>query len=184
MSKKTRILNNPNLPDHDHIIRHVAYGRLIRDEDDNPVGIRADALRLRVNEEYLSVNWLEYYEDKDTQLNQSIWAMRQVRCLGGKSAFAIANVGKVKELCATRDLKVRIVHEPEDKNPGHAAVRRIARIDDDQVLLDSLAQDAFGRLVLNAAVPEAPASETVCEQADTEIAYPVAAVAGHDSTSK
>jgi hypothetical protein len=47
---------------------------------------------------------------------------------------------------------VRIVHEPEDDNKAHAAVRRIPR--DDELLLEQLASEAWAEVVLNSAIEE------------------------------
>ncbi len=122
-----------NLPDEDHILRYVPWGRLRRDADDNVVGVLAQAFELRENEPYLSVNWVEYQEgDRDAQIHLSVWAMRDSfpNKLGVKSAFAVGNVRKIKDICQASGHRVRIVHEPElPKNPGHAAIRQLARDD-------------------------------------------------------
>jgi len=50
-----------NLPDEDHVMRFVPWGRLRKDEDDNVLGFLGDAFKLKPNEDHLSVNWLEYF---------------------------------------------------------------------------------------------------------------------------
>jgi hypothetical protein len=144
-----------NLPDEDHVIRYVPWGRLRKDEDDNVIGFLPQAFELREGELYLSVNWLEYHEgDRDTQIRLSVWAIRGEfeRPLGAKSGFAIGNVAKVKQTCQAAGSRVRIVHEPVTNNPGHAAVRRLPR--DDMSLLDALATDAFTEAVNNSDIPD------------------------------
>lgn len=148
-----------NLPNDDHVIRYVPWGRLRRDEDDNVLGFLPQAFQSRPDEPYLSVNWLEYYEgDRDTQLRASLWAMRDSFGVGAKSAFAIGNVGKVKGICRDAGSPVRIVHEPDEpKNPGHSGIRRLPR--DEFSLLAALADDAFSERVNNSDVavrPQAP----------------------------
>jgi hypothetical protein len=143
-----------NLPDEDHVIRYVAWGRLRKDGDENVLGFLPQAFQLRSDEDYLSVNWLEYHDgDRETQIRLSVWAMRDSfeKPLGVKSAFAIANVSKVKETCRAAGRRVRIIHEPEPKNPGHSAIRQLQR--DDLSLLETLAADAFTERVANAGVP-------------------------------
>jgi hypothetical protein len=51
-----------NLPDEDHVVRYVPWGRLRRDEDENVLGFLPQAFQLRQEEDYLSVNWLQYYD--------------------------------------------------------------------------------------------------------------------------
>jgi hypothetical protein len=147
-----------NLPDEDHVTRYVPWARLRKDDDDNVLGFLPQAFQLRPDEEYLSVDWLEYHDgDRDTQIRLSVWATRDSfeNPLGMKSAFAIANVGKVKEISQAAGSRVRVVHEPEPGNPAHSAIRQLQR--DDLSLLEALAADAFTERVNNADVPAKPA---------------------------
>lgn len=141
------------MPDEDHVMRYVPWGRLRRDEDDNVLGFNPDAFELRPGEESLSVDWMEFFSDPATRERDAVWAMRKTRGVGAKSAFAIGNVGKIKETCLVRGAKIRIVYEPEANNPAHSAIRRLPR--DDIILLAALAEDAFARMVKNADIPVA-----------------------------
>ena len=143
-----------NLPDEDHVMRHVPWGKLRKDEDDNVLGFLPQAFQLRPDEESLSVNWMEFFTDPATRARDLVWAMRKARDIGGKSAFGIANVGKIKETCLACGVKVRIVHEPKDNEPAHAGCRRLPK--DDLILLEALAQDAFTQMVQNADIPAQP----------------------------
>lgn len=141
-----------NLPDEDHVMRYVPWGKLRRDDDDRVVGFLGDAFKLRSDEESLSVNWLEYFEgDRDAEIRASVMTFRSTLKVGTKSAFGIGNVGKIKEICRSRGANVRIVHEPMDDNKSHSALRRLPR--DDTILLDALAADAFAELIHNTDVP-------------------------------
>jgi hypothetical protein len=147
-----------NLPDKDHVIRYVPWGRLRKDEDENVLGFLPQAFQLRPEEQYLSINWLQYYDgDRETQIRLSVWAMRGsfAKPLGAKSAFAIGNVAEVKETCHAFGNRVRVVHEPEPNNPGHSAIRQLLR--DDLSLLEALAADAFTERVSNSDIPPKPA---------------------------
>jgi hypothetical protein len=150
-----------NLPSEDHVIRYVPWGRLRKDVDDNVLGVLPQAFELRETETYLSVNWVEYQEgDHDAQIRLSVWAMRDSfeKKLGAKSAFAVGNVQNIKDICQASGNRVRIVHEPElPKNPGHAAIRQLAR--DDMGLLDAMAADAFTELVKNAEISDKPTED-------------------------
>jgi len=147
-----------NLPDEDHVIRYVPWGRLRRDEEDNILGFLPQAFQLRPEEDYLSVNWLEYHDgDRERQIRLSVWDMRASfeKPLGAKSAFAISNVAQVKKTCQGFGSRVRVIHEPDlPKNPGHSAIRQLPR--DDLNLLDAMAADAFTDRVSNIDIPPRP----------------------------
>jgi hypothetical protein len=143
-----------NLPDEDHVMRYVSWNRLNKDEDDNVLGFLPQAFARRPDEESLSVNWMEFFTDPATRVRDSVWAMRKTRDVGTKSAFGIGNVGKIKETCLIHGAKVRIVHEPEDNNAAHAGIRRLPN--DDLILLEALAQDAFTEMVRNVDIHTQP----------------------------
>jgi hypothetical protein len=141
-----------NLPDDHHVMRYAPWGKLRRDEDDNVLGFLGEAFKLRPDEDSLSVNWLEYFDgDHEAQIQASVKMFRRTITVGIKSAFGVGNVAKIKEVCRARGASVRIVYEPTDDNPSHSGIRRLPR--DDEILLDSLAADAFAELIHNTTIP-------------------------------
>lgn len=144
-----------NLPDEHHVMRYVPWNRLRRDGEDNVLGFLPQAFQLRPDEESLSVNWVEFFRDPDTRVRDSVWAMRKARQTGGKSAFAVANVGTIKEKCLVHGVKVRIVHEPKDNEPAHSGIRRLPQ--EDLTFLAMLAEEAFTEMVRNSEIPPQPA---------------------------
>jgi hypothetical protein len=141
-----------NLPDEDHVMRYVPWGRLRKDQDDNVLGFLGDAFKLRPTEDHLSVNWLEYFDgDRNAKIRASVRVFRKTMDVGGKSAFGIGNVAKIKSVCRAYSATVRIVYEPRDDNGSHSGIRRLPR--DDFTLLEALAADAFVELIHNGAVP-------------------------------
>lgn len=50
------------LPDGDHIMRHIPWSKLRKDENDNVLGFLPQAFQLRPQENSLSVNWLEFFD--------------------------------------------------------------------------------------------------------------------------
>jgi hypothetical protein len=135
-------------------MRYVPWARLRKDENDNVLGILPQGFELRPDEETLSVNWVEFFNgDWEVRVGQSVRAIRQSfdRGIGKKSAFGIGQVQQIKTTCLSAGARVRIVHEPEDGNPAHAAIRRLPR--DDLALLQALADDVFVDLVQNSSVP-------------------------------
>jgi hypothetical protein len=154
---------NDPLPDEDRVVRNVPWKKLLKDEDDNVLGFLPIAFELRRDEttptgfeEALSVNWLEYFTTPQTRVRDCIWAMRKARNLGGKSVFAIGQVGSIKQVCLARGSRVRVIYEPEAGNPSHAGVRRLPP--NDLRLMDALATEAFPstEMVLNSKIPKEP----------------------------
>jgi hypothetical protein len=137
-------------------MRHVRW-KLLRKDDDGltVIGFLPQAFELSPKDEYLSVNWIEHGEgDWEIRIRDSVWGIRRTRPSiggGGMSRYAIGNVAKIKEVCSANNARVRITHEPEEKNPGHSGIRRFPR--DDLTLLAALADDAFTDMVENAAIP-------------------------------
>jgi hypothetical protein len=139
---------NDPLPDEDRVVRNVPWTRLLKDEDDNVLGFLPIAFELKPDEttpsgleQSLSVNWLEYFTEPATRIRDCVWAMRKARKLGTKSAFAVGQVGSVKQVCLASGFKVRVIYEPEDGNPSHAGIRRLPP--NDLSLMDALATEAF-----------------------------------------
>lgn len=146
-----KINKGMNLPDQDHVIRHVSWSKLRKDGDDNILGFLPQAFALRPIEESIksiSVNWLEYYDgDHATRTKKSIQSLRATKPIGEKSAFGIGNVGNIKEICKQNAALVKIVYAPTDGNLSHSVIRQLPK--DDLSLLAAIATDAFCELVLN-----------------------------------
>jgi len=146
------ISKGSNLPDQDHVMRYVPWARLRKDEDDRVIGFLWQAFELREGEVSLSVSWLEYFSgDRNQRITESVKAFRKTRDVGAKSAYAVGNVRRIKEVCAVKGARVRVVYDPLKDNPAHSEIRRLPL--DDLGLLDALATQAFVDLVRNAEVP-------------------------------
>jgi hypothetical protein len=148
---------NP-LADEDHVVRHVPYQRLARDSNDVVFGILAAALEVRPQDNnQLSVNWLEFYDgahsDRIADLVRAFRASREAEgsTVGGKSGFAVANVGKVKQIGENADRRLRIVFSPSKGNPSHSLIQPLHA--DEASLLEALASEAFTELVINSNIP-------------------------------
>ncbi|NKJ34089.1 hypothetical protein [Rhizobium sp. SG570] len=121
------------LRDDERIVRFVPWSKLRRDEDDNVIGVLPQAFELRADEDYLSATWCEYYNGTDSeQLRCAIEAIRNSDLtVGPKARFAVGVVGEIRAIVEAPQAakKLRIIHEPEDDNPAHAAVRHWPRED-------------------------------------------------------
>jgi hypothetical protein len=139
------------LPPEHHIVRNVTWGKLRKDENDpeKVVGVLGEAFKLRPGENTLSTTWLEYFAGtRREQIFGTIRAMRASKLeIKTKSGFAIGNVGAVAAVAAAHNFKIRVLHEPEDDNKAHVAVRRWPP--DEMILFELLAAEAWSELVLN-----------------------------------
>jgi hypothetical protein len=152
------------VPDNNHIVRYVPWARLRKDENDNVIGVLGAAFRLRPDEEYLSATWAEFFggEHKEN-LDCAVHAIRASDIdVRPKSGFAIGEVAAIKERClADRNRhKIRVIHEKEDDNPAHAALRLWPR--DNDALLELLAENDWAETLLNTDVPGACPNADLC----------------------
>lgn len=138
-----------DLPDEHHVIRHVPWSKLRKDEDENVIGFLPQAFELRPDEGYLSVNWLEYFDgDHQQRIQAAVKAYRENAHVRRRAVFGVARVAKVKEIChSSGAATVRIVYAPTVDHPSHAAITNTPR--DDLALLDAMARDAFVEAVRN-----------------------------------
>ena len=104
---------NDSLPDSDHVLRYCSPIHITKET------IKASAFGLRSNEEFLSVNWMEYF---DKPVKQQVDAIRVALGkkleLKPKGRFARLRVETVK----TRLQGAKVKHLPEDEDPSHAGI--------------------------------------------------------------
>lgn len=130
-----------NVPGDDHIVRYVKWSCVNKDADDNVLGILGEAFRRKLDDDGLSVNWLEKADGPPKEkLKATVGLLTIGLKLGGKARVAVSNVAIFKGVCAHRRAHIRIVHVPEDGNEPHSEVRQIPRDDDE--LLELLAVEA------------------------------------------
>jgi hypothetical protein len=142
------------IPDEHELIMSVAYGRLEKDENHRVVGILAEAFKLRPGEEYLSANWLDYFE-YPIRYDRIVAAVRSARNSARppteKSGFALGSVSRIKSAAQGFGFKVRVIHEPVSGCEEHVALRQFPS--DCEELLELLAAEHWSELVLNATIP-------------------------------
>ena len=141
-----------SLPDTDHVVRHVPSQLL----DDNGMPF-PQAFELRPAETYLSTSWSEFFDGLlADRLAGCACVMSHNRTIKVRDAFAVGNVGEIKDACAEFNQKIRIVSEPDPAPSGlniaYAAIRQIQT--DSLELLELLAQDVWND-VHSAAAPMA-----------------------------
>lgn len=131
-----------------HVLRYVKNRQIIRDDDGNVLGLYPDALALREDEEYLSVNWCQLFGEPidDTVVSQCIASVKQYLTVTSKSIFALGNVDVIHSVHSANSGKrnLRIKYWPDARypthNPSHSA---IFNLDQGVKTLNNLAKDAF-----------------------------------------
>ena len=111
-------MNGDPLPDKDHISRYCSPRQV---ENGLPL---AAAFEMRsATEEYLSVNWLEYWKTSDRQ-NALVHVRAELELKVKKAGrFAVLNVGEVKaSIESITRRSATVTHEPTSKMESHAGV--------------------------------------------------------------
>lgn len=110
------------LPTVDHISRYCKASTCA--EDGRVTGA---AFQLRQNEEYLSVNWLEYSQLRNRQ--EEIQEIRRI--LGSKltlaqsARIAVMNVGQTISFVhagSPDGRSLQVLHDPEEGDPSHSGI--------------------------------------------------------------
>jgi hypothetical protein len=150
-------VNGSRMPDKldadHHVARYVPWARLRKDEHNNVLGVLGAAFRLREQERFLSATWLEYFDGSHReQVLATVKAIRASKLqVKPKSGFAVGCVLNIDNACRTYGHTVRFLHEPEEDNAAHAALRRWPR--EAEELFELLAEEAWCTTILNADVP-------------------------------
>jgi hypothetical protein len=116
-------MTGPALPDAHHVARYCPPRRT---ENGLP---HAAAFRPRVGEGYISVNWLEFFGERDAAAN-----IEHVRAAVGKKLrlsrhglFAVLNVGAARAAIIGAELCIE--HMPTDGDPSHAGIHTRESLD-------------------------------------------------------
>jgi hypothetical protein len=143
------------IPPEHTLVRYVPWSKLRRDgeNDDAVIGVLATAFVLRASEEYLSATWLQFFNgDRPTMVRSAVNAIRASSIdVRTKSGFALGMVRVISDACEKHGASIRVIHEREDDNEAHVAVRRWPRENAD--LFDLMADEAWAELILNKDIP-------------------------------
>lgn len=125
---------------------YVPAGRLAHDVDLDTYVLTSAAFELREDDDGgLSTTWVEHYGPRSIatygKAASAFRASLPTKRIGAKAIFAIGNAGSARRACASYGKNIRVVPAPEGPNTGHVEIRRFS--DDDQRLLDMLANDVF-----------------------------------------
>ncbi len=130
------------IPPHHHVSRYCGGGSLLKNGE-----ITGASFLLKADEEYLSVNWLDFLGlgDRDSEIEEVRRVLGTKMNLGSTAKIAVLNVGNVKDHVREnspdhRDL--RVLHrpdEPPDKpDPSHSSIFDTRQ--DEQLIAELIAQ--------------------------------------------
>ena len=117
-------MQGDEIPDSDHVSRYCKPSSISLSTG-RPTGA---SFRLRENEAFLSINWLE--ELNQTSRESEINELRQVFKnkpfqVATTGVFAVINVGRTKSSVvegAPDSTVLKFIHEPEDDDPSHSGI--------------------------------------------------------------
>jgi hypothetical protein len=118
-------MRGDQLPYQDHISRYCAPKTLA---DGQPTGT---SFMLRQDEEYLSVNWLEYFDHigMSAQINQIREHIEL--SLASSGLFAVLNIGETIDYIQSNSEKhLAILYEPTSGDPSHSGIYDYRHEDD------------------------------------------------------
>ena len=139
-----------------HVVRRCGHQVIERDAVTNQVkGLFPAAMRLRTHtnppERYLSTNWLEHCEGTKAERLKAVVAIQRAKAkspLSLDSGVAILNAGKVLDIGVAHRHRLLVRHTPTVTDPSYSRVSGLPLDNSDEALIASLAEEAYGGLIL------------------------------------
>ncbi len=122
---------NTVVPDDHHISRLAQPGKCIDGR------VTAAAFRLRDDETYLSVNWLESLglPTRTTQIQAIQSVLGSKLSLRPSARIAVLNVGKTRNhVTESSGLELEVLHQPEPDDPSHSGIHGLLTKNDPRAL--------------------------------------------------
>jgi hypothetical protein len=124
------------IPDQHHIAR-LCRPKYISDEK-----IQATAFMVKVGQESLSVNWLEFLKcscrEREIAELQNIYS-KKFNKVEARAKIAALNVGEVREKVrreSTDRRNLKVLHDPETNDPSHSGIFNLRH--DDEIIIAEL----------------------------------------------
>ncbi len=130
------------IPPHHHVSRYCRGGSLLKNGE-----VTGTSFFLRDNDEYLSVNWLEFLEldDRDSEIKEVRRVLGTKLNLGSTAKIAVLNVGDMQDHVRKNSLDhrdLRILHRPDDPSdkpdPSHSGIFETRQ--DEQLIAELIAE--------------------------------------------
>ena len=83
-------------------------------------GITAEALR--INDDGVSVTWVEYFSEPPAALEQAALELKKTRKPSATGVLACASVGRLLEVTAKLKLAASVQHTPINGNDAHSSI--------------------------------------------------------------
>ena len=104
-----------NLPTHDHVTHYVRPSKILDDGSIDGSVFRESTL----DDDGISVNWLEYFADKDKSERLCAVALSIQQETKFTGRFAEMNVGDIVECLDARNCPGSVKHDPQEARNGH-----------------------------------------------------------------
>jgi hypothetical protein len=125
-------MKGDKIPDQDHIARFCRPMQVSEGK------IQATAFMLRSDEEYLSVNWLEYLDcsSRDQEINEIRNIYSEKLNVGKSAKIAFLNVGEIREKVFTESpdkRNIEVLHVPimnDLHDPSHSGIYNLKQDDE------------------------------------------------------
>lgn len=137
-----------------HVVRRCGYQVIERDAVTRQViGLHPRAMRLRdeINERYLSANWPEHFGGGKAQRLKAIVAIQRAKAKTPPSlntGVATLKTGTILEIGVIHRQKLHVTHTPNKVDPSYSRVSGMPPDNSDEVLIASLAEEAFQDFML------------------------------------
>jgi hypothetical protein len=137
------------IADEHHVVRRCGGQVIEREKLTNAaVGLFPAAMRLRVkiNETYLSANWLEHCDGTKVERLKVIVAIfrkKAERPLSLQSGIVVINAGKIREIGTAHRRNLAVRHTPKREDPSYSRVSGLPLDNSDDLLIASLAEEAY-----------------------------------------
>jgi hypothetical protein len=129
-------MKGDHLPGNDHVARYCPGSKIA--EDGTPL---ATAFYLRYNEKFLSVEWMEYWQQhtREDPVKKAAAIFKQKLNIGSTARMAVLNVGNMCRHVKTRTAStICVLHEPSKNDPAHAGIHDTAQ--DEMIIAELIAE--------------------------------------------
>lgn len=132
-----------NIPDEHRVSRYAGY-RSIIPLPNGGFTISSSLFRLRQGEEYLSVDWLEYfqcgYREQLDKIHRALEARRIT--VRAKSGLAIVNVHEIKTAGRNNQRELSVMTTGSHKDPSHSGICGLGFEPEDDYIAQEIASCA------------------------------------------
>ncbi len=141
-------MKGDSIPESDTISRYCSYTKI--SETGKPLGaaFRLKSSALQSENPHISVNWLEFFNDKDREGQieeiRTILSKKMKGGIGGQAKLALLKVAAIYDYFGSSNYNIRVLHWPDRTDdyddPSHAGIFDVGS--DPDVIADMIAQVA------------------------------------------